>query len=484
MSESETKLLNKVATLLENQLEDQRQTRKATEDLLNRIATLLENQRQTQETAEDGQKQKDAIQLYSGLSVVGSIIASLSLSLLTYAASLAQANTLSNKAFFAVDLIWFVTAGASLFLAGSTGIVAAIFGAVDPKNLNTKGSKKPLRLVSYLSLSYFHHLPSSSQLIDMTKDNGAAQWTTEDEVTFIDFLLLHAAAAGDGGNFKMVTFNAAAPVVEAKRVKGGPKTAKACQNKYNSLRRTFRAIQAIKNRSGWTWSDETGASITPEMEDTWSDFLKVHKDAKPFKNKGWVHLEKVSLLMPATVKGKHVFRPSQGLSGMDPFDEDDDDLPPFPANTQVDEDTPDEEIGHLEVVASSAPIIPSTPPRASRKRERAVSETPAPAKKAKVTGADAIQSLTASISRFGDNICKALAGDPSEKTPKRHTKAVKLAQKEDWLPMADRLILCNVLEKDIKAADAYTALDADDVEFRQMWIQEKVEEVRVLRAAA
>ncbi|KAF8952273.1 hypothetical protein BDZ97DRAFT_1682107 [Flammula alnicola] len=188
----------------------------------------------------------------------------------------------------------------------------------------------------------------------MTKDNGAAQWTTEDEVIFIDFLLLHAAAAGDGGNFKMVTFNAAAPVIEVKRVKGGPKTAKACQNKYNSLRRTFRAIQAIKNRSGWTWSDETGASITPEMEDTWSDFLKVHKDAKPFKNKGWVHLKKVSLLMPATVKGKHIFRPSQGLSGMDPFDEDDDELPPFPANTQVDEDTPDKEIGHLEVVASSA----------------------------------------------------------------------------------------------------------------------------------
>lgn len=107
---------------------------------------------------------------------------------------------------------------------------------------------------------------------------------------------------------------------------------------------------------------------------------------------------------------------------------------------------------------------------------------PVPAKKAKITGADAIQSLTTSISRFGDNICKVLAGDPSEKTPKRHTKAVKLAQKENWLPVADRLILCNVFEKDIKAADAYTALDADDVEFRQMWIQEKVEEVKALRA--
>ena len=50
--------------------------------------------------------------------------------------------------------------------------------------------------------------------------------------------------------------------------------------------------------------------------------------------------------------------------------------------------------------------------------------------------------------------------------------------------MADRLILCNVFEKDIKAADAYTALDGDDIEFHQMWIQEKVEEVKALRAFA
>lgn len=87
------------------------------------------------------------------------------------------------------------------------------------------------------------------------------------------------------------------------------------------------------------------------MEDAWSDFLRVHKDAKPFKNKGWAHLEKVSQLMPATVKGSHVFRPSQGISGMDPFDEDDDDLPPFPESSQAVEETPDGDVGQLEAVA-------------------------------------------------------------------------------------------------------------------------------------
>ncbi|KDR69880.1 hypothetical protein GALMADRAFT_255733 [Galerina marginata CBS 339.88] len=71
---STTNVLHKIATLLETQLEHQRQTRKTTDELLNRIATLLENQwddtRRAREAAEDNQKQKDAIQLYSGLSVV------------------------------------------------------------------------------------------------------------------------------------------------------------------------------------------------------------------------------------------------------------------------------------------------------------------------------------------------------------------------------------------------------------------------------
>ena len=55
---------------------------------------------------------------------------------------MAQVNALSNEALFPLVLIWFTTTGASLFLAGSTGIVAAIFGAVNPKNLIKGGSKK------------------------------------------------------------------------------------------------------------------------------------------------------------------------------------------------------------------------------------------------------------------------------------------------------------------------------------------------------
>jgi hypothetical protein len=68
----------------------------------------------------------------------------------------------------------------------------------------------------------------------MAKDTAAC-WTAGDEVLLLNFLVDHASAAGDGGNFKMTTFTAAAAVVDSKRTKGGPKTAKACQNKWNMV---------------------------------------------------------------------------------------------------------------------------------------------------------------------------------------------------------------------------------------------------------
>lgn len=158
-------------------------------------------------------------------------------------------------------------------------------------------------------------------------------WTLEDERAYLAYLKQHFAEGGDGASFKMPTFNAAAVELEKIRTKGGKKVGKSCQNKWNlvrhtffsclephlyyfKLRRTFRAIQAIKSMSGWVWSDARGADIHPEMEAEWAKFIKVHKEAKPFKNRGWVHLEVMTEIMPATLRGTYVFRPSQGISGM------------------------------------------------------------------------------------------------------------------------------------------------------------------------
>lgn len=61
------------------------------------------------------------------------------------------------------------------------------------------------------------------------------------------------------------------------------------------------------------------------------------------------------------------------------------------------------------------------------------------------------------------------------RTPTRWREAVKQAQKEDWLSMPDRLIFCNILEKDVAVIDAYAGLDRDNEDFCRMWIQHKVD---------
>lgn len=72
----------------------------------------------------------------------------------------------------------------------------------------------------------------------------------------------------------------------------------------------YRVIRAIQEVSGWVWDDETGASITAHTASSWEDYVKCHPGAKPFRNKGWVHLAKVSLLMPSTAIGVNVYHPT------------------------------------------------------------------------------------------------------------------------------------------------------------------------------
>ncbi|KIJ90288.1 hypothetical protein K443DRAFT_15360 [Laccaria amethystina LaAM-08-1] len=324
-----------------------------------------------------------------------------------------------------------------------------------------------------------------------------AKWTLADEIAFVVFLCDHRSAGGDSATFKMPTFNEVAPIVDAIRTEGGPKTGSSCLTKWGQLRRIFRAIQAIKSQSGWTWSDTRGADITPEMEPEWAKFIKIYKDAKPFKNHGWVHLEKMTEIMPVTLHGTYVYRPSQGITGMDPsarlprspspdWDESAFDSPPPQRDEAAEEINNESDVEKTPVAPNEEantekpPVTPCRAPPSSRKRRRAVSPTPVKSLKKKRPAAAAIDNLTQSISTFGENICKVLAVDPSAElhSPRRRTKAVELAQEVEWLLMSDRLILVNIVETNVAAADAYIALNRKNEEFRQMWIQHKVDKAK------
>jgi hypothetical protein len=82
------------------------------------------------------------------------------------------------------------------------------------------------------------------------------------------------------------------------------------------LKKVYAVIRAIQAVSGWTWDDETGASIDYTTADSWDAYVAQHKDAKPFQNANWIHLEKISQIMPSTTHGINVFWASDASTGM------------------------------------------------------------------------------------------------------------------------------------------------------------------------
>jgi hypothetical protein len=63
----------------------------------------------------------------------------------------------------------------------------------------------------------------------------SAVWTPREETALVDFLVENKAEAGDGGNFKNVTFQRAVLSLAPLHERGAPKTVKSCQNKYATV---------------------------------------------------------------------------------------------------------------------------------------------------------------------------------------------------------------------------------------------------------
>ena len=69
-----------------------------------------------------------------------------------------------------------------------------------------------------------------------TKSTEKAHWSPEETAVLVDYLYDHRAEAGDGGNFKAPTFNAAATHINPLLSQGPQKTAQMCKTKWNSVR--------------------------------------------------------------------------------------------------------------------------------------------------------------------------------------------------------------------------------------------------------
>ncbi|KAF8155459.1 hypothetical protein B0H34DRAFT_859849 [Crassisporium funariophilum] len=294
----------------------------------------------------------------------------------------------------------------------------------------------------------------------MAPKSDNAQWTSEDETTLLGYLKQHIAEGGDNATFKKTTFHKAALEVEKIRTKGGKKVGASCQNKWNAV------CQAIQSMSGWTWSNTRGADISPEMEPEWEKFVMLHKDAKPFKNQGWIHLKVMTKIMPTTLCGTHVFRPTQGISGLDASAT----VGPAASDSDSEDAQADKDDGESVEQETDVEVSVVAPHRNAEVKF----SVNTPARRRATASSHAIDGLTQSISVFGRDLCTVLAMDPKLRTPHRRKEAITRAQTEDWLPIQAQLTFVRVLEKDIQAVDAYLALNPEREDFYRLWIEDTV----------
>ncbi|KAG2028840.1 hypothetical protein BDR03DRAFT_882548 [Suillus americanus] len=108
-----------------------------------------------------------------------------------------------------------------------------------------------------------------------TEPRDQCVWMEADETILIEYVAKNHSQGCDGLNFDKMFWAAAAAEMEGHPCSGPSKTAAACSSKWTRLCATFTVVDKVANTSGLSYSMEHGASITPESENMWTDYVKV-----------------------------------------------------------------------------------------------------------------------------------------------------------------------------------------------------------------
>ncbi|KAI6015800.1 hypothetical protein PISMIDRAFT_43950, partial [Pisolithus microcarpus 441] len=155
------------------------------------------------------------------------------------------------------------------------------------------------------------HSQGPADLSDVEKSNPRkipAKWTEEEEHALVLFLQANAAAAGDGLNFSKRYFNSTSQHLKDKfpNQRGGEKTGNMCSSKWTSLQEEYFAVVDLKKALGLTWTDENGAGMSSH-DIVWKEYVKTHRHAACFRNKGFHLFQLLEEMMPSHAKGSYVF---------------------------------------------------------------------------------------------------------------------------------------------------------------------------------
>ncbi|KAJ7739446.1 hypothetical protein DFH07DRAFT_983636 [Mycena maculata] len=328
------------------------------------------------------------------------------------------------------------------------------------------------------------HAPPKPRGRRAASDQEKPSWSPSETKELLDFLVTQKGATSQARFGRLH--------LDPKVTKGGPKTAKVCLNKYTQLRGIFKVIRELQNVSGWHWSDTTGAGITAETKSSWDDYVKAHPKAKGFRNKGWPFCSQMDDLIPREALGLHVYRPSQAGENMEhnsdfgpPSGDEGNDSNGGSEDDEEEEETTrsrrrrassprwDIEDGSSSPNAAASQASSDPPPH---KQRHAATLGPSRKSRPSAPGPAALAQLAASVSDVSESLRSALG--PQDRgglatTPKRQMNAMLRAQQlETWLSPDNLAAFIEILEADVKVADAYNTLANEDL--RRAWVKRKL----------
>ncbi|KAG1754139.1 hypothetical protein EDB19DRAFT_1967913 [Suillus lakei] len=145
-----------------------------------------------------------------------------------------------------------------------------------------------------------------------------AQWNAQETDALLAHLFSNLSEAGDGNNFKAVTYTSAAATLAAANLltAGPPKTAKRCKTKWMSLRQMFGNIENYRSLSGVHWDSERGAGIEGEAAwAVWNAYIQSSQSRgsiRQYHNAGWPFYSQVQAILPHGhgAQGHHAFHPA------------------------------------------------------------------------------------------------------------------------------------------------------------------------------
>jgi hypothetical protein len=76
------------------------------------------------------------------------------------------------------------------------------------------------------------------------------------------------------------------------------------------MRHAWKVVYTIKQVSGWSWDETTGASINQDTKSSWDDYVARHPEARPYCNRGWPYAHAFEIINPSPASGANVFVPT------------------------------------------------------------------------------------------------------------------------------------------------------------------------------